>query len=100
MKKLFAMVLALASLQVFAVNTYNVKDYTCSELKTFLREEGVVRLRYRLFGSTALHYQNRSEACRGRSSWDYEPRGNSIYSGDRKFCFMGYRCYKVERDRD
>lgn len=91
--------LALAT-PSYAINTYRTKDYTCSELKELLRSERVVRLKYRLLGSGVHHYY-RQDACRGRRSSyrdRWEPYPNSVLSGDRKLCFMGYRCRKVDRD--
>ena len=102
MKAIIAMIALAMALPTFAINTYRTKDHSCSELKEFLRTEGVVHLRYRVTGG-ANHYYRRREACRGkRDTYRYRwvPRGNSIFSGDGKLCFMGYRCYKEERDRD
>lgn len=99
-----AIVLAglILSSSSFAMNTYRTKNHSCSELKEFLRTERVVRLKYRLLGSGVHHYY-RNDACRGRRDtyrYKWVARGNSIFSGDGKLCFMGYRCYKEEIDRD
>lgn len=102
MTKLLAALAVLFSSHIFAINTYDVRDYTCQELKNFLASERVVRLNYRsFFGGTGVHYADRSSACAGRrrshrTAW--EPRPNSVFSADNKLCWMGYRCYKVDRN--
>lgn len=102
MKHIIAVATLAIAMPTFAINTYRTKDHSCSALKEFLRTEGVVHLKYRLLGG-GTHYYRRQDACRGkRDTYRYKwvARGNSIFSGDGKLCFMGYRCYKEERDND
>ncbi len=102
MKHLIVLAGLSLSLPSFAINTYRTKDHTCSELKEFLRTQRVVQLKYRILGG-GTHYYYKGDACRGRrgnNRYRYEARGNTILSGDGKWCFMGYRCYKVDRDDD
>jgi hypothetical protein len=99
MKKVLAIFMMVLCTQGFAYNTYKVRDYTCAELKNFLATQGAVNLIYRT-GGNRTHFYSRKDACRGRRSDRWEPRTVSVFSGDRKLCWMRYRCDRHDRDRD
>jgi hypothetical protein len=77
------------TLSAQAYSTYDVRDYTCQELRQSVQDEGAIILKYRLFfGGTGTHYNNKTSCtpC-------FKPLTANVLSTT-GMCSVGYKCIK------
>ncbi len=90
MKTIVSIITLLAlTLSAQAYSTYDVRDYTCQELRQAVEQEGAVVLKYRLFfGGTGTHFNNKKSCtpC-------YNPLTANVLSTT-GMCSVGYKCIK------
>ena len=96
MKFIIALSIALMGVSTAqAYNTYDVRDYSCSELKQTLNNEGVIELIYQsFFGGTGLHFADRDDC--GQC---YRPISANVKSNT-GWCHVGYKCQKNTKITD
>lgn len=72
-----------------AYNTYDVRDHSCTELKSILQAEGAIQLVYQsFFGGTGFHFADRDDCGRCYRAISANVKSNTGW------CHVGVKCQK------
>ena len=95
-KFFFAVILSLSSFSIFATETVREGDFTCQELKQFIREKGGVYVMQRVRGRYSRLYKRYVQAnrvCFGRS------KVLTVYARTsdtaERACHIGWECLSI-----